>query len=601
MRTLSLAVLLLAVTNVTAADAVITTVVGSGQSTNNGDGGQVLETNVGDPFGVEFGPDVALYVAEVRNHRIRRCDLKTGAVTTIAGTGESGYTGDGGPATKAKLNEPYELRFDSDGHLFVVEMKNHVVRRIDSKTGIITTIAGTGEAGFSGDNGPATKAQLKEPHSIALDGRGRLFIADIGNHRVRAVELKTNVITTFAGNGEKKPPTAGAPIESPLLGPRALYVRDNVLWLALREGHSVWKVVLRDDDKLVWQHVAGTGKRGYSGDGELATEATFDGPKGIAVSASGIVDVVDTENQAIRRIDTKTGRITTLAGSGPKASGFSGDEGPATKAKLARPHGICHGPDGSVYVGDTLNHRVRRIAKAKPPARPSNGAGGKAGVFVKESITVGKLQRAYKLVVPKGVASKTPAPVVFALHGLGDSKELMSFYTQLDRLAERHKFVLVYLDGKHKMWPLIPGLEKDDLAFFDAVYDRVAKDYNVDLNRVYVVGMSNGAYFSHLLARQRSDKIAAIAAHSGGLGAMDKDPKLEHKFGVLLVHGDADSIVKVAESRKGHAAYQKWGHDVEYVEVPSLNHFWAHKVRVNEKIWTFFAAHALDLPLAKAK
>jgi polyhydroxybutyrate depolymerase len=131
------------------------------------------------------------------------------------------------------------------------------------------------------------------------------------------------------------------------------------------------------------------------------------------------------------------------------------------------------------------------------------------------------------------------------------------------------------------------------LAFFDGLYDHVGKSYNIDQNRVYLIGMSNGAYFSHLVARERSDKIAAIAAHSGGLGAMVKDPKLEHKFAVMLIHGMEDSIVKVDESRKARDAYTKWGHDVNYVEVAGLNHFWAHKARINDKIWTFFAAHAL--------
>jgi streptogramin lyase len=359
--TLCLGLLLFASTALT--DWRMSTVAGTGQPTNNGDSGEALKVNIGDPFGVEFGPDGALYITEVRHHRVRRLDRKTGELTTVAGTGEIGYSGDGGPATKAKLNEPYEIRFDADGHMFFVEMQNHLVRRVDAKTGVITTVAGTGKAGFGGDGGLATKAMFKQPHSIALDGRGRLFIADIGNHRIRVVDLASGMIDTFAGTGEAKPPIDGQPAHGrPVLGPRALYIRDNTLWLALREGHSVWKLELAAGDKAVWQHIAGTGKRGFGGDGGPAKEATFDGPKGIVVDADGHVDVVDTENQAIRRIDTKTGFISTIAGQGPQAKGYAGDDGPALEAKLDRPHGICHGPDSAVYIGDTLNHRVRRIA-----------------------------------------------------------------------------------------------------------------------------------------------------------------------------------------------------------------------------------------------
>lgn len=344
------------------AEPAISTVAGTGDPQNNGDAGVGLKTNIGDPFGVEFGPDGALYITEVRHHRVRRLDVKTGALTTVAGTGEVGYTGDGGLATKAKLNEPYEIRFDAAGNLFFVEMKNHIVRRVDAKTGIISTIAGTGEEGYGGDGGPAIKAKFKQPHSIALDGQGNLYIADIGNHRVRRVKLATGIVETIAGTGESKLPKAGGlALGNPVIGPRALYIQGDTLWLALREGHSVWKLDLSQQDKATWSHVAGTGKRGYSGDGADAKLATFDGPKGIVVNAAGQLDVVDTENQAIRRIDTKTGLITTLAGGGPKSKGYGGDNGPALKARLDRPHGICHGPDGAVYIGDTLNHRVRKI------------------------------------------------------------------------------------------------------------------------------------------------------------------------------------------------------------------------------------------------
>jgi streptogramin lyase len=143
---------------------------------------------------------------------------------------------------------------------------------------------------------------------------------------------------------------------NPVLGPRALYIDDQTMWIALREGHSIWRIDLADGR---WRHVAGTGQVGYSGDGGPAKAATLNGPKGIAVGPQGRVDVVDTENQAIREIDVALGVVTTVAGSGK--NGDAGDGGPATQAQLARPHGICVGPDGALYIGDTLNHRVRRV------------------------------------------------------------------------------------------------------------------------------------------------------------------------------------------------------------------------------------------------
>ncbi len=316
---------------------------------------------VGQPFGVEIGPDGALYICETQNHVILRQDRKTGRITTIAGNRTKGYSGDGGPATKAQLNEPYEIRFDKQGDIYFVERLNHLVRKVDAKTGNITTIAGTGAKGFSGDGGPATKAQMDQPHSIALDEkRGHLYIADIANHRIRRVNLKTGIIETIAGNGEKKPPVDGAVAAGkPMIGPRALFIVDDTMWIALREGHSLWSMNL-NDGKL--KHLSGTGKSGFSGDGQPAKSAAYNGPKGVAVDGQGNIYIVDTENQTIRRIDGKTDIITTIAGIGPKARGYGGDGGPATQAKLDRPHGVCVDADGVVYIGDSNNHRVRRVA-----------------------------------------------------------------------------------------------------------------------------------------------------------------------------------------------------------------------------------------------
>jgi hypothetical protein len=335
----------------------ITTIAGTGRPENNASDGLSTAVNIGDPFGVEFASDGSLYICEVRNHRLWRMHGK-GELTVIAGNGTKGYSGDGGPATKAQLNEPYEVRIDSAGNILFVEMQNHLVRKVDAKSGKISTIAGNGQKGFGSDGGPATKAQLSTPHSIALDADNNLYIADIGNHRIRKVDAKTGLITTIAGNGEKQPPQDGQTAAGkPMIGPRALFIVGDTLWIALREGHSVWQMNLK---KGILNHVAGTGKRGYSGDGGPAKEATFDGPKGIAIGPDNCIYIADTENQAIRKIDA-AGIITTIAGRGPQHKGYSGDGGPATSATMDRPHGICVGPNNAVYIGDTLNHRVRMV------------------------------------------------------------------------------------------------------------------------------------------------------------------------------------------------------------------------------------------------
>lgn len=337
--------------------AQIHTVAGTGSAANNGNRGSAAKINVAQPFGVEIGPDGALYITEVGNHRVLRLDRKTRKITTVAGTGRKGYSGDGGLATDAELNEPYEVRFDRAGNMYFVEMQNHVVRRVGAKSGRISTIAGTGKSGYSGDGGPATKATFNRPHSIALDGNGGLYIADIGNHRIRRVDLETGVVDSVAGNAERRLPKDGQIAKgNPILGPRALFIDGDTMWIALREGHSVWKMDMTND---TLHYVAGTGEKGFSGDGGLAASATFNGPKGIAVGPKGNVFVVDTENQAIRKLDLKSGTISTVAGQGPSHRGSDGDGGPATKAEMDRPHGICIAKDGTIFIGDTLNHRIR--------------------------------------------------------------------------------------------------------------------------------------------------------------------------------------------------------------------------------------------------
>ena len=333
------------------------TLAGTGVSGAAGDGGPAIAAQVGNPFGLTLGPDGALYVCEVDTERVRRIDMEDGTISTVAGTGKAGYSGDGGPATNADLNDPYEVRFDTDGNMYFVEMLNAIVRRVDAATGQISTIAGTGERGFSGDGGPALRAMFNRPHSIALDGKGSLYIADIGNHRIRRVDLATGIVTTFAGTGEREPTPDGAPVVgTPLNGPRALaFAPGGDMYIALREGNAVYRLDMRAK-RL--HHVAGTGEKGYTGDGGPAKSATLAGPKGIEVGPDTAVYLADTENHAIRRIDPGTHAISTVAGDGSRHDGPDGDP---LQCGLARPHGVYVDLTGNVYIGDSENHRVRVV------------------------------------------------------------------------------------------------------------------------------------------------------------------------------------------------------------------------------------------------
>jgi streptogramin lyase len=351
--------LLLALTLFAAApaDGAVTTIAGSGRAEYSGDGGPATAAGVGGPFGLVIGPDGALYICETTNHVVRRLDRQTGKLSTIAGCGQKGYEGDGGPATKAKLNEPYEVRFDRAGSMFFVEMQNHVVRRVDAKTGVIATVAGTGKKGFSGDGGPATEATLSNPHPIVLDADGNLYICDIGNHRIRRVDARTGRIGTFAGTGERKPTPDGAPIAgTPLNGPRALDIAaDGTLYLALREGNAVYRI---DPKTKTLHHVAGTGRQGYTGDGGPAKTAQLAGPKGVAIGPQGDIYLADTESHTIRVIRQKTGVIETVIGDGKRGDGPDGDP---RHCRMDRPHGIYVDREGRIYVGDSNNNKVRML------------------------------------------------------------------------------------------------------------------------------------------------------------------------------------------------------------------------------------------------
>jgi len=339
-----------------AAERRIETVAGTGKQGFAGDGGPALKAELDNPFGVVRGPDGDLWFCEYTGQRIRKI-TRDGRVETIAGTGEVGYGGDGGPANLATFNRPHEIRFDAAGDLYVVDMLNHVVRKITMKTGVISTVAGNGQAGYSGDDGPAVKAELAQPHSIQFSPDGDLFICDIKNHVIRKVDRKSGTISTFAGTGKPGPTPDGAAIRgTPLNGPRSIdFDAQGNLWLATREGNQVFRMDLSSG---LISHIAGTGKKGFTGNGGPAKEATLSGPKGLAIDAEGNVWLADTESHSVRRIDVKTGTLELVAGTGEKGDGADGDP---LQCELARLHGIFADADGAIYIGDSEAHKVRVI------------------------------------------------------------------------------------------------------------------------------------------------------------------------------------------------------------------------------------------------
>lgn len=312
-----------------------------------------------EPFAVDFDKHGNLYFVEMTAPRLRKIDAK-GEMTVLAGSGKKGNKGDTGPAIDAELNGPHHLAVLPHGDVLIADTWNSRVRRIDARTGIIKTIAGTGEKGFSGDGGPAITAKTGNIYCAALNPAGdKLYLADLDNRRIRMVDLKSGVITTVAGNGKRGVPADGATAtEAPLVDPRAVAAdaKGNV-WILERSGHAL-RVV---DAEGKVRTVAGIGKAGFSGDGGDARKAALNGPKHLCVDRHGDIFIADTENHAIRKFSVADGKITRVAGIGKK--GAAGLDGPATQAQLNRPHGVYVDANDVLYIADSSNNRIVKVVK----------------------------------------------------------------------------------------------------------------------------------------------------------------------------------------------------------------------------------------------
>ena len=301
------------------------------------------------PFGIDFDPAGNMTIVELSGGRVHRL-TPGGGFTTIAGDGSASYGGDGGLAARATFNGMHNVAVTPSGDILIADSWNHRIRKIDSTSGIITTFAGTGTEGFSGDGGPATEATFNFIMCITLDpDNRRLHVADLKNLRIRVIDIQTGRVDTVAGNGVKEVPQDGAVASnSPLVDPRAVAAgADGTVYILERGGHALRAV--KPDGTI--QTVAGTGQRGYR-DGP-ALEAQLNSPKHICVDPAGNVFIADDGNRAVRKYDPKTRTLTTIVG--------RGRGNPAVE--LNRPHGVCF-EDGTLYVVDSGNNRILRLETA---------------------------------------------------------------------------------------------------------------------------------------------------------------------------------------------------------------------------------------------
>ena len=329
-------------------------VVGSGASGYSGDGGPATQAQLKVPAGLTFDSKGNLYIADRDNHRVRKVDKK-GIITTVAGNGTAGFSGDGGPATQASLNLPSGLAFDSKNNLYISDRSNNRVRMVNSK-GVIKTVAGNGSDGYHGDNMPALKATLDKPFGLAIDKNNNLYIADRGNNRIRKVD-GSGLISTVAGDGGFYFIGDNGPAyRASIAGPTGVAVdgKGNI-YIADRNNNRI-RVV----DKLgMIRTLMGTGQRDYNGDSELARETNLKLPFGVALDKNGDLLVIDRSHYRIRKVTLKGNKVTTLAGNGVKK--FGGDGGPSTGAKIEFPHGIDVDSKDNVIFADKANFRIRKI------------------------------------------------------------------------------------------------------------------------------------------------------------------------------------------------------------------------------------------------
>jgi sugar lactone lactonase YvrE len=325
----------------------------------SGDNGPATSATLDWPEDVTVDSSGNLYIADTDNNAIRKVVISTGIITTVAGDGTEGYTGNGGLATKAELNEPEGVAVDSSGDLYIADSENYAIREVVASTGDISTIAGNGYFSYSGDGGPAASAQLDEPLGMALDVFGNVYIADSDNYVIREVNVSTGTISTVAGNGKygytgDSGPATSAELEYPVGvavdSSGDIFVSDFDS-AVVREVSGVTGLIYT---------FAGTGDCDYSNDGSIATVAELCEPTGLTLDLSGDLYIADSDNARIREVNAATNIITTVAGDG--TWGYFGDGGPATSAELDWPEGVALDTSGDLFIADTDNYVIREVS-----------------------------------------------------------------------------------------------------------------------------------------------------------------------------------------------------------------------------------------------
>jgi hypothetical protein len=355
---------------VAAIPGTVTTVAGNGTGGYTGDTGAAVAAKLSGPSGIAFDDNGNMFIADSVNNAVRRVDAITQAITTIAGNGVAGYTGDGGAGTSAELNSPSHVVFDRTVNLYITDANSERIRRVDAVTDIIATVAGNGNAGFSGDGGAATSAQLSFPNGVALDSNGNLLIGDAQNNRIREVDFISHNISTVAGNGAAGySGDGGLATNARLSFPSRPFVDlSGNIYIADYGNNRVRKVSATTG---IITTIAGTGTAGYSGDGGLATSANLNGPISVILDSKGALYIADAGNQRIRAVNTTAtasavlgitippGQIMTVVGNG--TAGYAGDGGPATAAQVNGPTGLTIDLQGNLVFADSNNNVVRKV------------------------------------------------------------------------------------------------------------------------------------------------------------------------------------------------------------------------------------------------
>ena len=359
---------------VTASTGIISTVAGNGTVGYSGDGGLATSAELDGPTSVAVDSAGNIYIADFDNSRIRKVTVSTSDISTVAGNGTAGYSGDGGLATSAELRNPWGVTVDASGNIYIADSGNSCIREVIVSTGGISTVAGNGTVGYSGDGGLSPSAELYSPDGLAVDSAGNIYIADTGNERIRAVGLEAapvvlppaGLISTVAGDGTARySGDGGLAIIAELYQPQAVSADSTYnsgvavdsagnIYISDSSNNRIRKVAVSNG---IISTVAGDGTAGYSGDGGLATSAELRYPWGVTVDASGNIYIVDTNNRRIRKVTASTGIISTVAGDG--TYGYSGDGGAATSAELYYPKGVAADSAGNIYFAD--GYRIRKV------------------------------------------------------------------------------------------------------------------------------------------------------------------------------------------------------------------------------------------------